>query len=265
LKNGKNCNVQLIAYNVQLYYTYITMFTDFWTTYLYEPVFNFLIWIYNNWAHGNMGWAVVYLTIALRVLILPLTIIGERNTAKNEEVEAEILKLAKEFHYDKVQQKQEIRKRLKQRRVQPWAKALSLAIQALVFILLYQVFINGITGVRMLRTLYPFVDFPGEINRYFYGFNLKATHDVMWSGIVGIWLALEIYVGFRKRRGLHRGDLFYFIFFPLGVFFFLWVLPMVKSLFVLTSMAFSLAVHVMVHPFFVSKKKPDEAPIVSKK
>ncbi len=204
-----------------------------------------------------MGWAVVYLTIALRVLILPLTIIGERNTAKNEEVEAEIVKLAKEFHYDKVQQKQEIRRRLKHRRVQPWAKALSIAIQALVFILLYQVFINGITGVRMLRTLYPFVDFPGEINRMFYGFDLKKTHDIIWSGIVGIWLALEIYVGFRKKRSLHRGDLFYFLFFPVGVFFFLWILPMVKSLFVMTSMAFSLVVHVMVHPFFVSNKKPD--------
>jgi len=222
---------------------------------LYEPVFNFLIWIYNNWADGNMGWAVVYLTIALRVLILPLTIIGERNTAKHEEVEAEIVKLAKEYHYDKIQQKQEIRKRLRQRHVQPWAKATSLAIQALVFILLYQVFINGITGTRMLKTLYPFVDFPGEINRMFYGFDLKHTHDFIWSGIVGIWLALEIYIGSRKRSMLHRGDLFYFLFFPIGVFFFLWILPMVKSLFVLTSMAFSLVVHIIVAPFFRTKKK----------
>lgn len=188
---------------------------EIWNTYLYQPVFNFLIWIYNNWADGNMGWAVIYLTISLRVLILPLTIISERNAARNAEVEEELTKLASEFKYDRVAQKQEIRRRMKQRRVQPWAKALSLGIQALVFVLLYQVFIGGITGLRMLKTLYHFVDFPGEINRMFYGFDLKAMHDIFWSGIVGVWLLLEVYLGSRKKPGgATRGDLFYFLFFP---------------------------------------------------
>ncbi len=235
------------------------MLLEFWNTYLYEPVFNFLIWIYNNWADGNMGWAVIYLTASLRLLLLPLTILSERNKAKNAEVEAELAKLAGEFKYDKVAQKQEIRRRLKLRRIQPWAKALSLAVQALVFVLLYQVFVSGIAGQRMLKTLYSFVDFPGTINAIFYGFNLKETHDIFWSGIVGIWLLIEIYIGFKKRKGdLRRGDLFYFIFFPLGVFIFLWALPMVKSLFVLTSMVFSFIVHIALMPFFSQKKAKKE-------
>lgn len=202
-----------------------------------------------------MGWAVIYLTATLRLLLLPLTILSERNKAKNAEVHEEINKLAKDFHYDHVAQKQEIRRRLKLRRVQPWAKALSLAAQALVFVLLYQVFISGIAGQRILKTLYSFVDFPGTINNIFYGFNLKASHDIFWSGIVGLWLLIEIYIEFQPRKkNLRRGDLFYFIFFPLGVFIFLWALPMVKSLFVLTSMAFSLIVHIMLKPFFSQKK-----------
>lgn len=231
------------------------MLLEIWNIYLYEPVFNALIWIYNNWADQNMGWAVIYLTASLRLFLLPLTILSERNKAKNAEVEAEITKLAKEFQYDRVAQKNEIRRRLKLRRIQPWAKALSLAVQALVFLLLYQVFISGITGQRMLKTLYTFVDFPGTINAMFYGFNLKGSHDIFWSGIVAIWLLAEIYIGFRKRKGeLRRGDLFYFIFFPTGVFVFLWALPMVKSLFVLTSMVFSFIVHMVVTPFFSHKK-----------
>jgi len=231
------------------------MFIALWNTYLYEPVFNLLIWIYNNWAHGNMGWAVVYLTVLLRIVILPLTIISERNKAKNAEVEAEILKLAKDFHYDKVAQKYEIRRRLKLKRIQPWAKALSLGIQALMFLLLYQVFISGISGQRMLKTLYYFVDFPGEINNLFYGFSLGTPHDIVWSGIIGIWLLVEIYIELHRRKGgLHRGDLFYFLFFPLFVFVFLWALPMVKSLFIFTTMAFSLVVHILMKPFFSDKK-----------
>lgn len=223
--------------------------------YLYEPVFNLLIWIYNHWAYGNMGWSVVYLTILLRIVILPLTIISGINKTKNAEMEIEILKLEKDFHYDKVVQKDEIRRRLKRRRIQPWAKVLSLGIQALVFILLYHVFISGISGQKMMKTLYHFVDFPGEINKMFYGFNLGMSHDIFWSGIVGVWLLVEIYFEFHKRRGgLHRGDLFYFIFFPLAVFLFLWILPMVKSLFILTSMVFSLVVHIVMKPFFSQDK-----------
>ena len=99
----------------------------------------------------------------------------------------------------------------------------------------------------------------------FYGFDLKARHDIFWSGIVGVWLLVEIYIEFRRKHNLRRGDMFYFIFFPLGVFFFLWVLPMVKSIFVLTSLSFSLVVHVIVHPFFALKKKPDLAPVEKKK
>lgn len=231
------------------------MLPELWNTYLYEPVFNLLIWIYNNWANENMGWAVIYLTVLLRVVLLPLSILTERSIAKNEEVEAEIVKLAKEFNYDKVAQKQEIRKRLKMKRIQPWAKALSLGIQALVFLLLYQVFIGGIIGQKMQKTLYYFVDFPGEINKYFYGFDLKATHSIFWAGIVGLWILAEVYLEFRKRKhALHRGDLLYFIFFPTFVFLFLWVLPMVKSLFILTTMAFSLLVHILLIPFFSTKK-----------
>lgn len=232
------------------------MLAELWNVYLYQPVFNALIWIYNNWAGQNMGVAVIYLTIGLRILLLPLTVITERNRAENKETEAEVLRLNKEFHYDPVLQKEEIRRQLKKRKIKPWAKTLNIAVQALVFILLYQVFISGIAGEKMARTLYYFVDFPGRINQIFYGFDLLATHDALWAGIVGAWLAVEIYIGFLLRKDtLAKGDLFYFVLFPLFVFFFLWILPMVKSLFILTSMLFSAIVGGFLGMLFRPRKK----------
>lgn len=235
------------------------MLGELWNIYLYKPVFNFLIWIYNNWTDQNMGWAIVYLTIALRMLLLPLTLISEAGKAKNEELEKEVGQLEKEFHYDAVLKKEEVRRLLRTRKVKPWARTLSMGIQGLVLVLLYQVFMQGITGERMIRTLYQSVDFPGRINTNFFGFDLGAPHSLFWAGLVGVWLAAEIYVDFRKSKGeLNRGDMFYFILFPLAIAFFLWILPMVKSLFVFTSIVFSFLMHLIISPFFSGGKKEEK-------
>lgn len=226
-----------------------------WNDFLYRPVFNFLIFIYNNWTDQNMGWAIISLTVVLRLGLLPLTILSEMSKSKNEKLEKDLMKLQKEFSYDPVLQKQEVRRALKKRKVKPWAKTVSLGIQALVFVLLYQVFIQGITGDRMAKMLYAAVDFPGNINNMFYGFDLLQIHDLVWSGAVGLFLAAEIYFDFRKHKSvLGRPDMFYFVLFPLSVFIFLWALPLVKSLFVLTSVLFGFIVHRIIH-LFVPKPK----------
>lgn len=227
-----------------------------WNHFLYEPLFNLLIWIYNNWTGGNMGWAVVYLTVILRFALLPFTVINEYNKIKNEGLYHEIQEVNSVYQNDDVLRKQEIRKLLKKRRVQPWAKVLVLGIQALVLVLLYQVFLRGITGEKILGILYSSIDFPGVINTNFYGFDLGMRHDFIWSGIVALFLLGEIYLKFRRLKGgLHKKDLTYFILFPLSVFIILWILPMVKALFIFTSLIFSVIVGRIMRMFFAEALK----------
>lgn len=189
----------------------------------------------------NFGWAVVYLTIILRLFLLPFTLVGERNRLRNAALLEELERVNRAYPNDPIIRKQEIRRILRKRRVQPWAKVVVLGIQFLVLVLLYQVFLRGITGEKILKILYPSVDFPGAINLNFYGFDLGASHQLIWSGIVAIWLFIEIYFDYKRRKNvkLIKADLMYFFLFPLFVFAVLWWLPMVKSLFILTSMVFS--------------------------
>lgn len=232
------------------------MLINLWNDWLYQPLFNSLIWIYNNWTDMNFGWAVVYLTIMLRVVLLPFTLIDERNRVRNTELLTDVMRINKEYPSDLVARKEEIRRVLKKRRVQPWAKAIVLGIQVLVLILLYQVFLRGITGDKILKILYPWVQFPGAINLDFYGFDLGRRHDIIWSGLVAVWLLIEIYFDHRKKKnfGVKKADLTYFVLFPAFVFFLLWYLPMVKSLFILTSMAFSLLIGLVSKLIFGSHK-----------
>jgi membrane protein insertase Oxa1/YidC/SpoIIIJ len=224
------------------------MFEIFWNDWLYQPLFNFLIWIYNNWTDQNLGWSIVYLTVILRIFLLPFTIVTEKSKIKNEELYLEVQRIEREYARDPVVKKQEIRKVLKKRRVYPWAKFISIGIQVLVFLLLYQVFLRGITGEKIIKILYPWIDFPGKINTLFFGFDLAEAHTYFWPGLVGAWLAGEIYVMMRGKPA-RPGDLLYFIAFPFFVAIFLWWLPAVKSVFILTSMLFSFVIHQVIQLF----------------
>lgn len=219
------------------------MLLALWNEFLYRPLFNLLIFIYNNWTGMNLGWAVVVLTILLRLALLPFSLLNERNRIRNAVLAGEIADLKKQYHNDPVMLKEEIRGVLKKRKVQPWAKVIVLGIQLLVLVLLYQVFLRGITGEKLLKVLYPSVQYPGVINTRFYGFELGRAQTASWAAVAALWLAAEIYLEFSRRRklglGIHKNDLAYFVFFPLAVFGILYALPMVKSLFVLTSFSFS--------------------------
>lgn len=198
-----------------------------------------------------MGWAVVYLTIILRVVLLPFSLIDEYNRVKNEALYKEIKGLEKVYQNDQILLKQEIRRVMKKRRVQPWAKMVVLGIQLLVLVLLYQVFISGIRGNNIVRILYPSVTPPSEINTNFYGFELGMKNDIIWAGAVGLFLLIEIYLKYRRLKGgISKSDLTYFILFPLFVAVLLWMLPMVKSLFVFTSIAFSAVMGGIMTMFF---------------
>jgi len=231
------------------------MLSYFWATYLYQPLFNALIWIYLNIAGRNLGWAVVWLTIFLRIILLPLTIISERDAAKQKNVEEEALHAARAFKNDAVAQKEEIRKVMRKNMVSPWAKVMALGLQLLVLVLLYQVFIRGINGERVVKLLYPWIDFPGKINTDFYGFNIGKIHDTFWAGITGLYLFISLWLSERSLHKKNRSKMTFLLLFPLFTFGALWILPMVKSLFILTTMIFSDTVTMLRKVFFPEKEK----------
>lgn len=230
------------------------MLSTIWFVVLYQPIFNALIWIYSTLAGQNLGWAVVILTIFMRIILLPLTLISQGNAQKNKKVEQEARAAVEVYKNDPVTQKEEFRKFMKAHQISPWAKMLSLVFQLLLFLLLYQVFIHGISGEKIIKTLYSFVDYPGILNTSFYGFEIGQTHVTLWAALVGLYLFISILIRSFFDGAMKKSELYFLIFFPLFTFTLLWFLPMVKSLFILTTMVFSDIVSVF-HALFFAKKE----------
>jgi YidC/Oxa1 family membrane protein insertase len=230
------------------------MFSEIWYLFLYQPIFNSLIWIYTNVAGENLGWAVVWLTIFLRLVLLPFTFISERDAERQRKIEEETAAAVSIYRNDPVAQKEEFRKLMKKHHVSPWAKTLTLLFQAILFVLLYQVFIHGISGEKILKTLYSFVDYPGRLNATFLGFDIGKAHDFVWPTITAFYLLISILLrGIKDSRSI-KSEIYYIIFFPLFTWGILWFLPMVKALFILTTMIFSDIITIL-HTFIISAKK----------
>lgn len=228
--------------------------TQLWNTYLYEPLINISVYFYNGLAGENIVWAVVLLTVSLRLILLPLSILTERNKTKFAAMKDEFDNIQKKFKNDTVQKKVEIRQLLRKNKFSPWAKAVLLGIQVLVFIVLYQVFIGGVKGKISRDMLYGWVDFPSVINTDFFGFN-AAEPSFVWAAVVGLLLMWQVRREFKHRHGkLTKSDLYYSILFPGSVTLFLWLLPMVKSIYILTTVLFS----VIIGLFGASMRKPSK-------
>lgn len=217
------------------------MLSHIWTVYFFQPVFNLLIFFYNEITAQNLGLAVIYLTILLRFILLPFSLINVWKENFYKKISKDISKIALAYKDDPVLQNQEIREFLRKHRVNPWAKVIVLGVQALTLVLLYQVFLGGIRGEKF-DLLYSQVERPDFVNTMFLGFNI-GSHDILWPAVVAILLFLEITWEQRKKKEfLMNSDVVYKIMFPLVILIVLALLPIVKSIFILTSLLFSLIV-----------------------
>lgn len=217
-----------------------------------KEILGVLLYLYQNLAFQNLGLAVIELTILLRILLLPFSIFEERSRSRYEKVSKKIDALNRDFKNDQVKLHEEIRMVLSEAKVSYWSKVVLIATQLFVLVFLYQVFLSGI-NFSMNLDLPSWVPKIQSVNTMFLGFDV-GKKSLFWPGLVAIILFLEIFIEQRSRKNLLvKGDVLYLIGFPLFSFVVLLLLPMVKSLFILTSMFFTMFLFWFRKLFFSSK------------
>lgn len=221
----------------------------FWHDSLYTPLLNFLMFLYAGPAFGNLGVAIIELTVVLRLVLLPLSVLDERNRFRYEKLDRRIEEIERDFKGDHVMRKEKIRELLRTNKVNYWSKVIVLGVQLMVLILLYQVFIGGIRFTSQ-EVLYSWVSTPIAVNTYFFGFDL-SERSLFWSGIVAALLFMQIYTVQKQREHLvTKSDVMYLFLLPLFTLVILFVLPMVKALFILTSMIVTMVIFAARKIFF---------------
>lgn len=210
-----------------------------WNEVLFRPLLNLLIGLYNTIGLENLGLAIIWLTIMVRILLLPSSLRNEKRRQKRAELQSELKKL--EVSYSNVPSvlREEQRALLKQYRFRRWPIILNLSVQGLILLVLYQVFVGGIKLQEIVDSLYSFVDVPVAINTVFLGIDI-AQRSLILSLVPGVLLFIGIVIEQRRSgRGLNRKDMLYAFGFPAGTVLLLLYLPAVKAVFIATSLIFT--------------------------
>lgn len=163
-------------------------FTFIYTELLFRPLFNLLVGIANILPTHDIGLAIIIVTLAVRFILLPLSLNQARHSQKNQTKMAEVqkeLKKIKDKHKDnKQKQSEETMKLYREAGINPARGCLPLLVQLPILIALYRVFLTDITP-ETFQYLYSFVSAPETFNLMFLGVDL-STPSLRFAIVAGI-------------------------------------------------------------------------------
>ncbi len=113
-----------------------------WLTVIAAPIFWALEWIHAM--VGNWGWAIVVLTIIIKLLFFPLSAASYKSMAKMRTLTPKMMALKERYGDDKQKLNQEMMKLYQTEKVNPLGGCLPILIQIPVFIALYWVLLGAV-------------------------------------------------------------------------------------------------------------------------
>ncbi len=104
--------------------------------FLEGPLESFLVFL-NHQGGLTIGWAIIALTIVVRLILLPLFVSQYRSARRMQEVAPLMKEVQKRYKHDKRRQQEEMMKLFQEHRVNPFGSCLPMVFQAPIFIALY--------------------------------------------------------------------------------------------------------------------------------
>jgi YidC/Oxa1 family membrane protein insertase len=158
----------------------------FFHTTLYLPIYNLLMILVDKIPGGDIGLAVVLVTIIVRLLIMPLSFAAQKTARAMKRIEPEMKKLREELKDNKEEQARAMMALYKKHGVNPFASILTLLIQLPIVITLFWVFHNKELLVVDPSLLYSFVAAPVVVSPLFLGFITITGASITLAVLTGL-------------------------------------------------------------------------------
>ena len=113
-----------------------------WFTFVATPIFKVLMWLHS--ILGNWGWAIVALTIIIRIFLYPLTHKGMVSMQKIKEIAPKIKEVQEKYKGDPARMNAVVMEMYKKHGANPLGGCLPLLLQIPVFFAIYRVLLNAV-------------------------------------------------------------------------------------------------------------------------
>ncbi len=154
-----------------------------WEVLIHQPLYNGLVFLIDVIPGGNVAFAIIILTLVVKLILFPLTKKSIRTQVLMRKLEPELV-LIKEKIKNKEEQARKTMELYKKHNVNPFSSCLIAIIQVFIAIGLYRVLSAGI--VLDQDSLYSFVVFPEIINSIFLGLIDTHAPSYILAGLAAI-------------------------------------------------------------------------------
>lgn len=158
-----------------------------WETYLYEPIYNVLIFIINNITFYDVGFAIILVTIVVKLALSPLTKKSIKTQILMKRMEPELKEIKKNFP-NKEEQAKKTFDLYKKYGTNPFSGCLVVLLQFPIIIALYYVFLDGISIKP--ENIYSFIQIPAVLHTNFLGLIEMSSQSI----VLGILAAISQFI-----------------------------------------------------------------------
>jgi YidC/Oxa1 family membrane protein insertase len=167
-----------------------------WNTVFYQPIYNILIFTINTITWGDVGFAVIIMTIIVKLILAPLTQKSIKSQLLMKRMEPELKRIKKEYP-NKEEQAKKTFEMYKKYGTNPFSGCLVVLIQLPIIFTLYYVFYRGLS----LGTgpLYPFIHAPLALHTEFLGLFDVNSKSIILAVLAGLTQFTQGYLATPRK------------------------------------------------------------------
>ncbi len=113
-----------------------------WFTFLSKPLFKVLEWLHG--LVGNWGWAIILVTLLIKLLLFPLSYKGMMSMQKLKDLAPQMKELKEKYSKDPQKMNAKMMEMYKKNGANPMGGCLPMLLQIPIFFALYRVFLNAV-------------------------------------------------------------------------------------------------------------------------
>lgn len=158
---------------------------------LYVPIYNLLIFFVDIVPHGDVGIAVIIVTVIVKLVIAPFSISAVKTQRRMKFVEPQMKALREKYKDDREALAKETLSLYKNNGIKPFSSILATFLQLPVIIALYLVFRHEHLLSPNTSLIYHFVALPTHISPLFLGFFPTTGHSIILAVIAAAFQFLQ--------------------------------------------------------------------------
>ncbi len=175
------------------------MFSSAYHSFVYNPLYNGLMYLMEVFPWMDAGIAVIIFTIIVRLILFPLSKKAIVTQVRMKELEPELKRLRETMKDDRQGQALKMMALYKEKKVSPFSSFFVLLIQLPIIFALYSIFLNsGLPKVNKLL-LYPFVNEP-VVNMQFLGLIDVGAASILLAFLAAVAQFLQLHYSLASMK-----------------------------------------------------------------